>query len=93
MWLAVNKDGSEVCSRNELFRHHEAATELVKRFGEGYEHCLKKEDHWCDDFSNGHYSVPRFWGVVLPKGTIKKLIGRELTWSDEPIKIEKYESE
>ena len=25
--------------------------------------------------------------VILPKGTIKKLIGRELTWNDEPVKI------
>ena len=87
-WLAVNKDGSEVCSSDKPFRHHEAATELVERFGKGYEHCLKKEDHWCDDFSSGYYSVPRFWGVILPKGSIKKLIGKELNWSDEPVKLE-----
>jgi hypothetical protein len=27
------------------------------------------------------YSIP------LPKGTIKKLIGKDLTWDDEPVKI------
>lgn len=26
--------------------------------------------------------------VELPKGTIAKLIGREMTWEDEPVKIE-----
>lgn len=26
--------------------------------------------------------------MALPKGTIKKLIGKELTWYDNPIKIE-----
>ena len=26
--------------------------------------------------------------VELPKGSIKKLIGRELTWSDNPIELE-----
>lgn len=26
--------------------------------------------------------------VELPKGTIKKIIGRELTWEDEPVKLE-----
>ena len=26
-------------------------------------------------------------GVKLPKGTIKHLIGRELTFSDEPVKV------
>lgn len=25
--------------------------------------------------------------VMLPKGTIKKIIGRELTWQDEPVEI------
>lgn len=25
--------------------------------------------------------------MVLPKGSIKKLIGRELSWSDEPIEL------
>lgn len=25
--------------------------------------------------------------VRLPKGSIKKLIGRELTWNDEPVKL------
>ena len=26
--------------------------------------------------------------VLLPKGSIAKLIGRELTWSDEPVELE-----
>ena len=26
--------------------------------------------------------------VVLPKGSIKKLMGRELTWEDEPVELE-----
>lgn len=32
----------------------------------------------------------RVWNnaVELPKGSIKKLIGRELNWSDEPVKLE-----
>lgn len=25
--------------------------------------------------------------ISLPKGTIKKLIGREMTWEDEPIEL------
>ena len=25
--------------------------------------------------------------IKLPKGSIKKLIGKELTWSDEPIEL------
>ena len=26
-------------------------------------------------------------GVVVPRGTIKKLIGRDLTWNDEPVEL------
>lgn len=87
-WLAVNKDGSEVCSNNKLFKHHEVTTELIEAFGKEYEHFFKEEDQWCDSFSNEYYyTVPKFRGVVLPKGTINKLIGRELTWNDEPVEI------
>lgn len=25
--------------------------------------------------------------IILPEGSIKKLIGRELTWEDEPVEI------
>lgn len=27
------------------------------------------------------------YSIILPKGTIKKLIGRELTWEDEPVEL------
>ena len=27
--------------------------------------------------------------IYLPKGTINKLIGRDLTWQDEPVKLKK----
>ena len=27
--------------------------------------------------------------MYLPKGTIKKLIGRELNWQDDPVKLKK----
>jgi hypothetical protein len=38
----------------------------------------------------GKWGVAREFGsnfVELPPGFIKKLIGRELTWDDEPVKI------
>ena len=38
-----------------------------------------------------HKQVPMWLeiekGVPLPKGTIKKLIGRDLTWRDEPVEL------
>lgn len=29
-------------------------------------------------------------GVQVPKGSIKKLIGRCLTWEDEPVELKEY---
>lgn len=51
----------------------------------------KEYDHWIEKHSSGE-ECPRFgfapqW-MYLPKGSIEKLIGRTLTWNDEPVKIE-----
>lgn len=35
-------------------------------------------EDWCD---GGDY-------FILPKGSIKKLIGRDLTWEDEPVNLD-----
>lgn len=35
---------------------------------------------WFDKHNNS-------WGTELPKGSIKKLIGRNLTWKDEPVEL------
>ena len=36
---------------------------------------------WCIE------NLPESNAVELPKGSIKKLIGRELTWNDEPVEL------
>ena len=68
---------------------HEAARKERKKIC-SYNDTQMKHDHWIE--------VPRKedmskWGAYpqwayLPKGTIKKLIGRDLTWEDEPVKYE-----
>ena len=35
----------------------------------------------------GHTTCADDYSIPLPKGTIKKLIGRELTWEDEPVEL------
>lgn len=40
------------------------------------------------DYLNlGDTNLTIYCEVVLPKGTIKKLIGRDLTWSNDPIEL------
>ena len=47
---------------------------------------MNLEVMWGQRWHNGQVGDGRF-GVLLPKGTIKYLIGRELTYDDEPVQI------
>lgn len=44
---------------------------------------------YCDDGVQGDsvWIDLNDWAIPLPKGSIYKLIGRELTWNDEPIEL------
>ena len=43
---------------------------------------VRKGNYW-DNFYEHSYDI----GVELPKGSIAKLIGRELRWDDEPVEL------
>lgn len=53
--------------------------------------CGKGNDYWQDDVVyweiRGYTTCADDYSIELPKGTIKKLIGRELKWEDEPVEI------
>lgn len=52
-------------------------TEPIRDEGEEIWDCTSENAAgWFDDYS-----------ITLPKGSIKKLIDRELTWRDEPVKL------
>lgn len=57
---------------------------------DGSEHVIGGEPHKCVCPTEPKYS---YWvcnygpNVKLPKGSIKKLIGRELTFEDEPVEL------
>lgn len=48
-------------------------------------------DMWAGDCVEHNYWLPQdrygAYGLQLPKGSIKKLIGRELTCEDEPVEL------
>lgn len=48
---------------------------------------LDLEVLWGQRWTTDSFDIEYKWGVLLPKGTIKHLIGKEMTYSDEPIKI------
>ena len=87
LYLAVNPNGSEVCSNYNLFRYKDALDEIIK-YNDKYSMYADRENCWCNTYSEGYYKVPKFNGVELPKGTIKQLTGKDLTWEDKPFIID-----
>ncbi len=73
-YLAVNKNGQEVISGNKPDRCT----------NEGFQARFNNATQWCEfeDYVGSCNLV-----VFLPKGSIKKLIGCELTWEDEPVEL------
>lgn len=71
-YLAVNKDGSEIISR------HEPERSIY-------------DNEWVDlyEFVNcGGNPDEVEMQIELPKGTIKQLIGKELSWGDKPVELQ-----
>lgn len=70
MWLAVNKDGTECTFNNKPSKvFHRYVGELP---------------YWAEPINYSDENYSEYEGTEMPIGTIKKLIGRELTWEDEP---------
>lgn len=86
LWLCVDPDGTEKASNTFPERLSEA---ICKRTPNYYklEHKVP-EDRWIDEVSDtdyGYYGYEYSWsGVFLPRGTIEWLIGRKLTFQDDP---------
>ena len=75
-WAAVNKDGVE-------FIHQEKPTR-----GENYwEPAIIGQELSFDDWGEQDYDDIYGDYVRLPHGSIKKLIGRELSWENEPVEL------
>lgn len=50
--------------------------------------CTQKPYRRTDPNYGSYWKVKGLIGFVnLPKGSIKKLIGRELSWKDEPVEL------
>lgn len=86
-FVAVNKNGDELISGTILFRAEYALETLIEAYDKYEMYKEKCVDIWANSYSEGYFNVPRFNGVILPKGTIKKLIGFDLKWEDDPIEL------
>ena len=86
-WLAVDKNGTEKIFNVKPFKGN---TQKDKNnvygtyVGENHEKWYPKHDGRNEDTGDAYYQGH---SIELPKGTINKLIGRNLTWEDEPVKF------
>lgn len=89
--VGVNKDGTEIICERELTRfipgnpitHAVCSVKVL----------MDNKPCWIPKVENSECGT---YGLIvnlvtLPKGSIKRLIGRELTWEDECVIIEDYE--
>ena len=82
VYVAVNEDGTEVMSNQILFRANEALNQLIeedKQYNMYQKECNGK---WANTYSDGYFNVPKFNGVIVPKGTIERLTGLRIKWED-----------
>lgn len=89
-WVAVDKDGTE-----KIFGSFPCRRNWVQSVGFGIVTALmvrnaytKNQFHkWAAHWSTDENDPLPEGAIVLPKGSIQKLIGRNLTWKDEPIEL------
>ena len=74
-WVAVNKNGSEGIFTFRPFRT--GPNKLLNR--------LWEPEYWTDENISKYGNEDTV--ISLPKGSIKKLIGRDLDWNDEPVEL------
>lgn len=80
-WVAVNKDGVE-------FIYEEKPTRGKNYWEPAIIGQMPSANDWGEeDYDNIYDDYVR-----LPKGYIKKLIGKGLSWEDEPVELEKDDS-
>lgn len=86
-WLAVDKDGTEKIFNVSPFRGNtqEDKDHVWGTYvGENYKKWYPEHDERNDDTGDPYYLG---YSIELPKGTISKLIGRGLSWEDEPVEL------
>lgn len=88
-WVAVDRDGTEKISNSILIRRRFKESKILSIMWGWYTGTYSKNNRnkWCNGWSSDTNDFLPFDGVELPKGSIEKLIGRKLSWVDEPVEL------
>ena len=88
-WVFVDKDGTEKISNNLPMRRQFKGKRIISAmWGMCTGNYTKNNwNKWCNGWSNDENDFLPFIGVIMPKGTIEKIVGRKITWEDEPVEV------
>jgi hypothetical protein len=88
-WVFVDKDGTEKISNSEPMRRQLKGKRILSVMWGMCTGTYSKNNwnKWCDGWSTDGKDFLPFMGVIIPKGTIEKIIGRKITWEDEPVEV------
>ena len=95
VWLAVYEDGREIISQNQEglqrfspYKFRMGDIREIKKMA-SYDAIQETCNIWIEyhsqEFDTKIVTFYPNW-MFVPNGTIKKLIGKDLTWNDEPVK-------
>jgi hypothetical protein len=74
-WVAINgKNTLNECNQYSEYIFEEKPIRQIDLYG------VVNREMWLPPYDDTHY-------LILPKGTIEKLLGYELTWKDEPVNL------
>lgn len=88
-YLCVDKDGTEKITNSIPMRRQFRGKRILSAMWGMCTGTYSKNNwnKWCNGWSNNENDFLPFSGVILPKGFIEKMIGKKLTWEDEPFKL------
>ena len=95
-YLCVNKNGEELICQNLPKRYGYIKKYInswygkIDNNGNRYEEILQQDenlDHWRDQeyLNMGEYCIN--YEILLPHGTIEKIIGKKMNWENDPVEI------
>lgn len=88
-YVFVDKDGTEKISNTMPMRRQFKGRRIFQAMWGLCTGSYSKNNwnKWFDMCSTEKIDFLPFSGTILPKGSVEKLIGRKLTWNDEPVEV------
>lgn len=88
-WVCVDKDGTEKITNSEPMRRQFKGRRILSVLWGTITGSYSKNNwnKWCNMWSSDDKDFLPFNGVILPKGTIKRILGHKIGWENDPVEI------